>query len=123
MSPKHKKKNGNEAPTIALTRFFAANRSEKERGSHATYLLLRGGSGGASAALGSLRNFDFDGRFFRARTALRLLRLLLAVRRLLADESTLRLGAVGRAVTLPVADWLLADGLTLRFRVGALGVA
>jgi len=50
-------------------------------------------------------------------------RLRLAVGALVADQSALGLGAVGRAVAFPVAQGFLADTLALRGWVGAFSVA
>jgi len=74
--------------------------------------LLLSRLGSASAAFGLLLRLDSDGHLlsFRTRAAVRgLLRLLLAVRGLLANESALGFRAVGRTVALPIAHWLLAN--------------
>lgn len=45
------------------------------------------------------------------------------MRRLFADQSAFGLLTVGRTMTFPVAEWLLADRLTGGRRVRALSVA
>ena len=58
-----------------------------------------------------------------AGTAISLRCLRLAVRRFFANQGTFGLLTVRRAVALPVAKRLLADGLARRRWVGALGMA
>ena len=76
-----------------------------------------------TAALGLL-SLHCNLGILRTLTAVLLfLRLFLTVRRLLAYQCALGLGAVGRTVALPIANRLLTDTLALGLGVRALSVA